>query len=468
MPWFDEPKERHEGTPFLVTLQAAIERWPAPGALPRFLVAFSGGLDSTLLLTALARLGLGARLRAAHVDHGLNAASVAWAAHCAAAAATLDVRLATARVIVHDVAVHGLEAAARDARYRALGTLLTPGEVLLTAHHGDDQLETVLLRLTRGSGVRGLRGIIPYGPFGGGFLGRPLLGFTRAQLRTQATAWGLKWLEDPANDVVRHDRNFLRHEVLPQLKARWPAVVSHAGRLAEQMSDAEAILDGVAERDAAALEDLGRVPRTTLAALAPARQRNLLRHLLRRAGLGVPSAVKIEELRHAVLGARVDAQPLVRWPGGEGRVFRQQLYLLAPLPASSPPRYAVRLAPRGRWSGPEGELTLAAAADGPGLPESWLDELTLRFRAGGEQFQPLGRAHRQPLKRWLQEAGVVPWMRSRIPLLYRGDELVAVGGPVARGDSGRGRCGRGALARALDGAPAPRLTGEPEVPPWGW
>jgi tRNA(Ile)-lysidine synthase len=426
MSWF-EPTERQASTPFLLELAAAIERWPAPEASPRLLVAFSGGLDSTVLLAALKHLGLGARLRAAHVDHGLNDESAAWAAHCAAAAAALGVELATTRVAVDDVAAHGLEAAARDARYRALATLLMPGEVLLTAHHGDDQLETVLLRLLRGSGVRGLRGIIPFGPFGRGFLGRPLLQFTRAQLTAQAVDWGLTWLEDPANRVVRHDRNFLRHEVLPQLTARWPAAVSHAGRLAEQMSDAESILDTVAARDASALTDARRVPRAALAALDPARQRNLLRHLLRQAGLGVPSAVKIDELRHALLDARADAQPLVRWPGGEGRVFRQRLHLLVPLPAPSPVGYAALLAPRGPWSGPEGELAFVADA-APGLPESWLDErLTLRFRAGGEQFQPLGRTHREPLKRWLQEAGIVPWMRGRIPLLFRGAELVAVG-----------------------------------------
>jgi tRNA(Ile)-lysidine synthase len=428
MPWFDGSKEQHDETPFLRALEAAIERWPAPEASPRFLVAFSGGLDSTLLLTALARLSLGSRLKAAHVDHGLNAESVAWAAHCAAAAAALGVEFAAARVAIHGAPAHGLEAAARDARYRALATLLTPGEVLLTAHHGDDQLETVLLRLTRGSGVRGLRGIIPFGAFGQGFLGRPLLKFTRAELKAQALDWGLTWLEDPANRVLRHDRNFLRQEVLPQLTARWPAAVAHAGRLAEQMSDAEAILDTVAAQDAAALEDSRRVPRAVLAALDPARQRNLLRHLLRCADLGVPSAVKIDELRHALLDTRADAQPLVRWPGGEGRVFRHELRLLAPLPVATPPGYEALLAPRGHWSGPEGEVAFVAAGEAPGLPESWLEgRLTLRFRAGGERFQPLGRPHRQPLKRWLQQAGIVPWMRGRIPLLYRGAELVAVG-----------------------------------------
>jgi tRNA(Ile)-lysidine synthase len=128
-----------------------------------------------------------------------------------------------------------------------------------------------------------------------------------------------------------------------------------------------------------------------------------------------------------VLDAREDAQPLVRWDGGEGRVFGRELHLLRALPAGSPRDYSATLSARGSWTGPEGEVSLERVDAGPGLPETWLEEgLTLRFRAGGERFLPLGRRHRQPLKRWLQEAGILPWMRGRIPLLYRGTELVAI------------------------------------------
>ena len=138
--------------------------------------------------------------------------------------------------------------------------------------------------------------------------------------------------------------------------------------------------------------------------------------------------MKIDELRHALLEARADAQPLVRWPGGEARVFRGQLHLLAALTAASPRDYSVRLPARGQWSGPEGSLAFERVTAEPGLPQSWLDEgLTLKFRAGGEEFLPLGRRHRQPLKRWLQEAAILPWMRRRIPLLFHGAQLVAVG-----------------------------------------
>jgi len=411
-----------------VALRAVLAGWASSSQLPpRLTVAFSGGLDSTVLLAALCRLELPARVRAAHVDHGLHPQSAAWSAHCASTAAALGAEFVAARVAVDLTAGQGLEAAARDARYRVLGELLAPGEWLLTAHHGDDQLETLLLRLLRGTGVRGLRGIIAFGPFAGGSLGRPLLGFTREQLRAQALAWNLTWLEDPSNQEPRHDRNYLRLHVLPALLARWPSAVQHAERLAEQMGEAEQLLDAVAAEDARSLAAPWHLPRAALAALPPARQRNLLRYLLRALGVGTPSARKIDELRAALLEARVGSRALVRWPSGEGRIFREALYLGPPLPPSSPPDRAARIALRADWTGPEGRLAFVPAADTDGLPESWLAEgLTLRFRAGGERFLPRGRPHHS-LKHLFQESGVVPWMRGRVPLLYRADSLVAIG-----------------------------------------
>ncbi len=427
MSWFDDSPSLTAAEPFVARLRATLERWPAPEAAARVTVAFSGGVDSTVLLAALARLPLRAPLRAVHVDHGLHADSASWHAHCAAVAAELGVAFLGVRVTVPRDSGLGLEAAAREARYAALERLMAVGEVLFTAHHGDDQLETLLLRLMRGTGVRGLRGVLEHVPFGPGRLARPLLGLTRAEIAALAHAWGLRWLEDPANDDPRHDRSSLRRDVLPALVARWPAAARSAQRLAEQMTDAEAILDAVAERDAEPIASASRIPRAVLAALEPARQRNLLRHLLRRVQLGIPSALKAEELRCALLDARPGAQTRILWPGGEGRVFRAHLYLMRALPSASPVDYRARLDRVDGWSGPEGELRFEPAATGDGLPESWLDAgLELRFRGGGEDFRPLDRPHSHPLKRWFHDAAIVPWMRSRIPLLYRGDRLVAV------------------------------------------
>jgi tRNA(Ile)-lysidine synthase len=413
--------------PLLAPLRRTLTDWAAEPPT-RLTVAFSGGLDSTVLLAALVRLQWRAPLRAVYVDHGIHAESAQWGEQCAQVASALGVEFATAAVTVDRASGSGLEAAARDVRYAALANLLVPGEWLLTAHHADDQLETVLLRLLRGTGVRGLRGIIPFGRFARGFLARPLLPFTRAELHAQALRWGLRWLEDPSNRDPRHDRSFLRERVLPQLVGRWPAAASHATRLAAQMGEAEELLEAVGAGDALDLPLPGCLPRARLEALSLARQRNLLRHLLRRAGLAVPSARKIEELRVALLGARADAQPLVRWPGGEGRVYRGCLYLLAPAaPASTADPVGVLRVGRS-WSGPEGVVALEPAGERPGLPQSWVDAgLTLRFRGGGERFRPFGRRHHLSLKNLFQERGIVPWMRSRVPLLFHGPELVAVG-----------------------------------------
>ena len=410
---------------FLDTLAAKLQIWRGAGATG-FAVAFSGGLDSTLLLTALARLGLRLPLRALHIDHGLSPESQAWEALCRSAAARLGTPYASTRIVVPRDSGLGLEAAARAERYRALEKMLGVGEILLTAHHGDDQLETVLLRMLRGAGTRGLRGIVELSPFGRGYLGRPLLGFAKSELREQARFWGLDWVDDPANESLAHDRNYLRLRVVPALAQRWHAAPRMAQRLAEQMADAEEILETMALQDACALASEDRIAREELVDLSPSRQRNLLRHLVRSAGLATPSAQKLEELRGAALHSAADARTHIRWPGGEGRFYRGCLYFLRPLAPPSGPDFRGRVARKAPWSGPEGDLHFVPSED-EGLPQSWLDEgLELRFRAGGERFAPLPGARSVALKRWLHDARIVPWMRGRVPLLYRQGQLVAV------------------------------------------
>lgn len=424
----DEERPTSDREPFLAALRRVLDAWAIPARPKRITVALSGGLDSSVLLAALKRLDFGTGLRALHVDHGLHADSSAWSAHCAAFAAALSVEFVAKRVVVDRNSGLGLEGAAREARYHALRESLATGEWLLTGHHADDQIETLLLRLMRGTGVRGLRGILAFEPLGAGSLGRPLLEFKRDELAAEARNWGLTWLEDPSNDETRHDRNYLRLRVLPALRERWPAAAHQAQRMAGQMADAEHLLEAIAAADAESLAAPWCVPRAALAVLDVARQRNLVRHLVRRAGLGIVSARKIDELRDALLRKRPGAQPLVRWPTGEGRVFREALYLLTPLPPPSPPDYEAPVVIGAAWSGSEGQVAVVRARGADGLPESWLARgLTLRFRGGGERFKPHGRGHHHTLKHLFQEAGVVPWMRARVPLLYRDAELVAVG-----------------------------------------
>lgn len=415
--------------PFVARLGRALADLAPPASPPRrYAVAFSGGLDSTVLLHALTRLPGVARVRALHVDHGLAAESGAWARHCRDAAAALGVAYAERAVHVERRGGAGIEAAARAARYDALGAMLEAGEVLLTAHHADDQLETVLLRLLRGAGVEGLAATRGFAPFARGYLARPMLEFARREIRAQAERWRLTWLDDPGNADLRYDRNFLRAHVLPVLRERWPAAGRSAVRLARQMADAEAVLAAMAEHDLGAA-DPARLPGPCLRALPAERRRNLLRYAIRRSRLPMPSALQLEQLEAGLDVRRPDALTRVAWPGAEARMYRDHLYLGVPLaPLGPAAEGAGRIALGRPWTGAAGRIDFAPAEGVAGLPEPWLrDGLTLRFRRGGERLKPVGRKHSRPLKKWLQEAGVVPWMRERIPLLYRDEELVAVG-----------------------------------------
>ena len=396
-----------------------------PGAPRNFAVAFSGGADSTVLLAAICRLTPRPEVRALHVDHGLHPDSKTWERCCRAAAAALGVGYRSLRCPVEAVPGESLEARAREVRYRALKELLAPGETLLTAHHADDQLETVMLRLLRGTGVRGLRGIAPLRPFGAGFLARPLLGMSRAEILAAARDWGLEWIEDPSNRDTRFDRNYVRAELIPRITERWPAAARTVGRAASQMAQAQQILDEAALADAPG--DPERTECTVLRDLSPVRRRNVLRYSMVRLGLSMPDTRQMDELLRALDVRRRDAKTTVQWPGGEARIYRDRLYLLEPLPAASPRGYSGEVSPARPWSGPEGKLRLVSGA-ARGLPADWAEAgFSVRFRKGGERFRPMGRAHSRPLKKWLQEAGVPPWLRARIPLLYREDTLVAVG-----------------------------------------
>jgi tRNA(Ile)-lysidine synthase len=431
-------------TSLLEHLTATMAAWPRPvDRQTPLAVAFSGGIDSTVLLAAIVDLGLTADIRALHVDHGLHGHSPAWRAHCERVAAGLGVAFAGAVVRVETEG--NLEASARKARYAALAELMRPGEVLLTAHHADDQLETLLYRLVRGAGVRGMRGILDFDTFGPGFIARPLLAIERSTIEALARELRLAWIEDPANADTRFDRNFLRRDVVPRLKAHWPHAAQSAHRLGCAMRDAEEVLDAMAELDVPARAALDALACEALRALSPARQRNLLRYAIRKLGLGTPDADHLARLGRAI-GLDEPHTARVQWPGGEAGVFRDTLYLFAPLGRQAEGS-ARRLTPALTWHGPAGRLELVPTK-GRGLPDAWVQAgLDVRFRTGGEVFQPLGSPRPMPLKKWLHEAEIVPWMRERIPLLVHEGYIVAVAD----------LCFGEALARPTDSGPRWRV-----------
>jgi tRNA(Ile)-lysidine synthase len=401
------------------------------GKPDRFVVAFSGGLDSTVLLHALvsSRNTHQIQVLAVHIDHGLHDDSASWSKHCESFSASLGVECVSANVDVDADSGQGTEAAAREARYGAFRSLLQAGDWLLSAHHKDDQAETLLLNLMRGSGPAGLAGIGEIRPFGAGWLVRPLLSTSRTELRDYAGVHSLAWIDDPSNEDQQFDRNYLRQEIMPRFDARWPDVANRLRRSAYLSGEASQLLDQLADAD---LSDMGerpdRLALSKLRQLPPERQRNLLRYVVRELGLPSPPSTRLESIITDLIHARDDAQPLVQWPGAEIRRYRGKVYILPAADMEGTPHPISGLIGENDipLQGGLGELSLEPGAP-LGLAQAVIERgIEVRYRDGGEEIRPAGQPHTRKLKKLLQEEGIVPWMRDRLPLLYSAGELVAV------------------------------------------
>ncbi|HEU5468792.1 MAG TPA: tRNA lysidine(34) synthetase TilS [Steroidobacteraceae bacterium] len=412
------------GAERLADALADIDRgWRDGGAC----VAVSGGLDSAALLHALAALARagGFSLRALHVDHGLQRDSAAWARSCRETCGNLGVPLRVLSLGLEPPPGSSVEALARESRYAALAAELRDGERLLTAHHRDDQLETVLIQLLRGSGVAGLAAMPARARLGAGWQLRPLLGVDRAELREYADGHGLGWHEDPMNESLRFDRGWLRARVLPAVLARWPSAASTVSRSAAHLAEASRLLADVAAADADGMLDAGRLSVDGLGRLSRERQVNVLRWWLREQGLRPPPAAKLCEGLAEFLAARPDGAPLLRWDDGEVRRYRGRLYAGSPVP-KLPASVPLGEGPALELGAGLGSFGLVESREG-GLRAPLSGALELRFRAGGESLRPHPGRPRKRLKDLCQEAGIVPWMRERLPLVFVGGRLAAVG-----------------------------------------
>ena len=394
---------------------------PMP-ALPkgaRVWLGFSGGLDSTALLHLLHAQGIKG-LHALHIHHGLQETADAWAKQCQAQCRKLKVPCEVLHVKIDPTDASGPEASARMARYNALRSKMNAGDVLVTAHHRDDQAETVLLRLLRGAGVAGLAAMRPVTLFALGTLWRPLLQTPRADILAYAKSAKLKWIEDPHNYAPRYARSYLRQEVLPRLREHWPQADASLARAAEHCAEANELLDELAQQDLNTLrrnETLGVV---SLQSLSTARRRNAIRYWLNERGFEAPAAAMLQRLESEVLQARIDAQPLLNCGAYEFRRYRDQLHVMAPLP-KAPRNVELQWDGKGRLELPEGCGALASSARKP-LPHL----LTIRFPSGGETLRTGGASRTRTLKNLFQEAAVPQWQRLRMPLIYSEGRLVSV------------------------------------------
>jgi len=414
-------------TPLLKQTLQALAPWLGAS---RWLVGYSGGLDSSVLLHVLSHLSQSHTLPpfvAVHVDHQLQPASAAWQQHCQHTCDALGIELQSIVVDVEKKPRTSLEDAARNARYAAFESLMREGDVLLLAHHADDQAETFLLRALRGAGVAGLSGMPASRPFAGGTLVRPLLDIDRASLQNYVTENQIHHIDDPSNSDTHFDRNFLRNTILPQLAERWPRTNARLNAAARHLAQANELMQEVAQQDLAQCDTKmvwgsPSIALPSLAALTPARRRNVLRSWLAQLPVHgkalLLSEVQLEQLEQQWFDAREDANPCVAVGGVELRRYRDRGFCVTPLPVVA----------SGTWNMREpfpiaGIGVLRAEQGVGGL--RLIDQVDVRFRAGGETFCGAG-GHHKPLKNWMQENGIPPWLRDRLPLLYCRDELVAI------------------------------------------
>jgi tRNA(Ile)-lysidine synthase len=397
----------------------------------RLTLALSGGLDSVVLFHAL--LTLRTRhpfdLRAVHIHHGLSTNAEEWTRFCEQLCAVHSVALTVHRVTIARDDPAGLEAAARRERRHIFAAV--DADFLLTAHHQNDQAETLLLQLLRGAGPKGLAAMAEMQSHPGWQAAhlRPLLNVSRAELWRYAQTHNLAWVEDESNLDSRYRRNALRQQILPLLVAHFPGASATLARGAALQAETAELLDDLARLDAQTAIDGDRLDCAVLAALSVPRSRNLLRHFIGQRGWTMPSARRLNEALHQLLDARQDARVSVNLGEGELHRFRGGAYLI---PARAPVVQTPVV-----WQG-ESVLELGAVGVrvtftptvGSGLKRVLFDagRVELRLREGSERIRIAPGGPHRKLKNLLQESAVLPWERDRLPLLLFNGELIWAAG----------------------------------------
>jgi tRNA(Ile)-lysidine synthase len=417
--------------------QAVLTALTAAGK-PRVLLALSGGLDSMVLLHLLAslRASTGFALSAAYVHHGLQTQADEWAAFCQAQAAALQVDCQVCHVKLTDPQ-RNIEQQARTLRYQALAGLLDADMALLTAHHADDQLETLLLALKRGSGLAGLSGIAAQKPFAGTVLLRPLLEFSRLELKQYADANQLSYVTDPSNLDDNFDRNFLRQHILPLLQQRFPAISQTTARSCQLLQQSLEYQQQQLAVDLPALLRQQQLDLTALAKLQNPQRDLLLRYYFSRHDL-VPSAEQIREFVQVFLCSAPDAQPLLLWGDWQLRRFNGLLYLLdrheQQVHVTTAPD--LRLLPEQQQQWQRWQFCWSQSAEAPGAEWSSLplavhlsEPLELSAGQLNRRFKAVGYVHSQALKDWCKLWEVPPWRRGSMPFIIAGQQKQVVAVP---------------------------------------
>lgn len=419
-------------------------------------IAYSGGIDSHVLLHIFAsyRLQNSFDLNVIHINHGLNPLANEWQQHCANICTQLNVNFLAKKIDNQVLPGESPEALARKRRYAVFKELLSAEEILLTAHQQDDQAETLLIQLFRGAGPKGLAAMPKAKKFGAGFLVRPLLNYSRIELHEYAVKHQLHWIEDDSNKNIKFSRNFIRHEIMPVLKKRWPTITKTIARSAKQCGDMQNLLNAVMPdvspqannlassalcRERHWMPSLALVSGMTidsirgnklsvsgLTNLEPSKQRHILRHWLSQNNISLPSEKKLFHLQKDLLSANQDKNPHIVWGEYEARRYQDFIYVMLRKLKHDPKQVytwdlAAPLVIKNIGS------LKAISSTGNGLRAD-IQQVTVRFRQGGERLQLPGRTHTHCLKKLFQEWKIPPWERDRIPLIYVENELAAVVG----------------------------------------
>jgi tRNA(Ile)-lysidine synthase len=433
------------------------------------IVAYSGGVDSHVLLHALhlarQQANLDFQLSAIHIHHGLSQHADQWQAHCQQVCTRLDITFQTANVSVAALPRQSLEAQAREARYNKLVELAPVNCQVLLAQHQDDQLETFLLQLKRGAGPKGLSAMNREWVINSrlqpdkqvGFY-RPLLDTTQQAILDYAQQHNLKWCEDESNQNTDFERNFLRHDVLPILQHRWPEISRSVARSAALCAEQQGLLDEICDNKLKSIQaSANSLFLTELKPLSSSWLHQLVRYWLSELGIQSPSLTVLNQLRPEVLDAIEDATPILQWNGWQFRRFDQQLFVI---------RASLQKATLNKiWQGENtislpnnmGDLTFTQAAslqaDNPQVNSSQVNspqvnspqvnspqvddmsQLTVNpnlgpitFRFGGytARFKPAGSSHSKPIKQWFKQWKVAPWLRDSVLLVIQNEQVLAV------------------------------------------
>jgi tRNA(Ile)-lysidine synthase len=395
---------------------------------PKLLLAFSGGLDSTVLLRLLVETNktLPFQLRAQHVHHGLSPNADTWVDFCAEVCKKLNVPLTISKLKLNKNSGLGIEATAREARYKAL--LDSDADFVCLAHHQDDQAETLLLQLARGAGVKGLAGM---GAVNEKLL-RPFLDAPRSALEAYAKQHDLAWIEDESNADTKFDRNFMRHEILPALTKQYPAIRQTIGRSAQHMAEANDLIDEIAAQDVQSclqngILSLQQLNLRLLQALSKARIHNALRWWLVQNDCNLPSAAQLLQISQQLFSAKTDAMVKIKVSNSHTlQRYRECAFLQKNIEAAP----VINLL----WQGedvvqlPDGSSLMFSQTLGQGFALNRVPNIKLRiqYRQGGERFRPdLGRPSRS-LKTVLQTCEIPPWQRVQLPLIFMDETLVMI------------------------------------------